>query len=305
MDKEENREVGKATIGQKSAGTTGGESTQQKKDYIGCHMSLISKQEIRYAGTLIAINSRDQTLVLQNVRSYGSENRRGGGNDEVPASSQVYEKVSFKAAELKDFYVIKGPETEFKDPAIISTKKAEEKKEENKIPAQDPQVEPIVKRRQEYYEERESNASRRSRYRPRARGRMEGKFTEHTVKEVKDKYANEFDFEKMNKKFEELFRDKEDEVEVGVKYDKSKSFYDGISRSKEEKAATPYDRHKQREIDSATFDFDPQYNERRGGYQSRYRGRWRGGYRRGRGQRGYDRGYERREQQPYYRRRAS
>jgi protein LSM14 len=305
MDKEGNKEVLKTTGGQKAVRATGGESAQQKKDYIGCLMSLISKQEIRYVGTLIAINSRDQTLVLQNVRSYGSESRRGGGSDEVPASNQVYEKVSFKAAELKDFYIIKGPESEFKDPAIISTKKVEDKKEENKTPAQDPQVETTIKRRHEYYEERESSAPRRSRYRQRTRGRMEGKFQEHIVKEVKDKYADEFDFEKMNKKFEELFKNQEEEVEVGVKYDKSKSFYDEISRGKEEKTTTPYDRHKQREIDAATFDFDPQYNERRGGYHSRYRGRWRGGYRRGRGQRGYDRGYERRGQQSYYRRRAS
>lgn len=293
MDKGGSREVSS----QKS-GT--GDSSQQKKDYIGCLMSLVSKQEIRYTGTLIAINSRDQTLVLQNVKSFGSEGRRGGGNDEVPASAQVYDKVSFRAAELKDFYVIKGPENEFKDPAIISSEKTEEKKEEKKAaPTQEPPREPPAYKHYDHYVGREGGV-RRSRYRQRARGRMEGKFQEHTVKEVQEKYADEFDFEKMNKKFEELFKETEEEVEVGVKYDKSKSFYDEISRGKEEKTSTPYDRHKQREIDAATFDFDPQYQERRGGYYSRYRRSWRGGYRRGRGQRGYDR-----RGQSYYRRRAS
>lgn len=264
-------------------------------------MSLVSKQEIRYTGILIAINSRDQTLLLQNVKSHGSEGRRGG--DEVLPSAQLFDKVSFRAAELKDFYVIKGPESEFKDPAIISQEKVEEKKEDDKkedrkLGAQDPQAEAPVYRYYEYHGERNNYIPRRGRYRPRGRGRMEGKFQERSVKEVQEKYAGEFDFESMNKKFEELFKENEKSVEVEVKYDKSKSFYDEISRGKEEKFTTPYERHKQREIDAATFDFDPQYNERRGGYYPRYRGRWRGGYRRGWG-------YDRRGQQSYYRRRAT
>lgn len=301
MDKDGGEQAQKPATNQKATQAAPGESTQQKKDYIGCLMSLISKQEIRYAGTLIAINSKDQTLVLQNVRSYGSEGRRGGGSDEVAATAQVYEKVSFRAAELKDFYVIKGPENEFKDPAIISTK-AEEKKEDNKVPTQNPQPQTTEHRRYEHHPEREyraeRDAPRRERYRShRGRGRMEGKFQEHSIKEVQAKYAGEFDFEKMNKKFEELF--KESKIDVGVKYDKEKSFYDGLSRGKDEKEATPYDKFKQREIDAETFDFDPQYNERRGGYHPRYRGRTRGGYRRG----GY-RGYGRRGQQ-YYRRRGN
>ncbi len=300
------------------------EAAQQKKDYIGCLMSLISKQEIRYVGTLVAINSKDQTLVLQNVKTYGSEGRRGGGADELPASNQMYERVVFRAAELKDFYVIKGPEKDFKDPAILSTEKVEEKKEEKKQPAAtvaEPAAaysagpshgyeEPSYQYQYEY-----SAPSRRGRgHYPRARGsprRVEGAFQEHTVKEVQEKYGGEFDFEAMNKKFEELFKEKEAKVEVGIKYDKAKSFYDAISRGKEEKTDTPFDRHKQRQIDATTFDLDPQYYERRGGYHTRYRGgsggRYYGGYRRGRGM-GGGRGQQspsRRGQPPqYYRKRA-
>eukprot|EP00826_Nyctotherus_ovalis_P037358 TRINITY_DN3400_c0_g1_i5.p1 TRINITY_DN3400_c0_g1~~TRINITY_DN3400_c0_g1_i5.p1 ORF type:complete len:302 (-),score=76.33 TRINITY_DN3400_c0_g1_i5:94-999(-) len=301
MDREGKKEAPRFTPSQKATSAPAGESAQQKKDYIGCLMSLVSKQEIRYTGTLIAINSREQTLVLQNVKSHGSEGRRGG--EEVLPSTQVFDKVSFRAAELKDFYVIKGPENEFKDPAIISQEKVEEKKEDekkedNKVPAQDPQAEEHVRRYYEYRGERDNYMPRRGRYRPRGRGRMEGKFQEHSIKEVQEKYAREFDFESMNKKFEELFKENEKSVEVEAKYDKSKSFYDEISRGKEEKTTTPYERHKQREINAVTFDFDPQYNERRGGYYPRYRGRWRGGYRRGRG-------YDRRGQQPYYRRGAA
>jgi len=275
------------------------EAPQQKKDYIGCLMSLISKQEIRYVGTLIAINSKDQTLVLQNVKTYGSEGRRGGGPEELPASSQTYEKVVFRATELKDFSVIKGPEKDFKDPAILSTEKVEEKKEEKKqpaatgpAPATTSQPEPYYA--PNYYEEKESyhpqyeHGGRRGRgHYQRGRGgprRTEGSFEEHTVKEVQEKYGGEFDFEAMNKKVESLF--KEVKPEVGTKYDKGKSFYDSISRGKEEKPEGTFDRTKQRQLDADTFDLDPNY-ERRGGYRG-YRGGNTGGryYRRGRGGRG-------------------
>lgn len=117
--------------GKKESAGTEQKAGQQKKDYIGCVMSLISKQEIRYVGTLVMINSQDQTLVLQNVKSYGSEGRRGGSNEEVPASQETYQHIIFRASELKDFYVIKSPEKDFEDPAILSTeaKKKEQKKD--------------------------------------------------------------------------------------------------------------------------------------------------------------------------------
>ena len=298
------------------------ELNQQKKDYIGCLMSLISKQEIRYAGTLIAINSKDQTLVLQNVKTYGSEGRRGGGPDELPASNQMYERVVFRAAELKDFYVIKGPEKDFKDPAILSTEKGEERKEEKKQAAalsaeSAPYTASYQYEEQEpHYEYSSGYRGRRSRgYYSRGRGsprKYEGTFQEHTVKELQDKYSGEFDFEGMNKKFEALFTEKEAKVDVGIKYDKGKSFYDTISRGKEERTDATFDRDKRRQIDAATFDLDPQYYERRGGYNPRYRGgqggRYYGGYRRGRGMgMGGSRGQlspGRRGQQQYYRRRA-
>ena len=127
---------------------------------------------------------------------------------------------------------------------------------------------------------------------------MEGRFQENSINEVKQKYADDFDFEKMNKKIVELFKGAETKVDVESKYNKTISFFDNISRSKEENSETPYDKHKQREIDNATFDFDLQYREKRGGYNPRYRRGWRGRYRQG------QRGYGRRPQQSYYRRRG-
>jgi len=250
-------------------------AAQQRKDYIGCLMSVISKQEIRYVGTLVMINSKEQTLVLQNVKSYGSEGRRGGGPDEVPASSQIYEHIIFRAAELKDFYVIKSPEKDFKDPAILSKEErpAEPKEEKKQIPV------PVEPAPAFTYDAPEPYVPRRGRggYQPRYQRsrasprRFEGSYYERPERETQEKYSPEFDFEAMNKKFESLFKETEAKIEVGVKYDKAKSFYDKISRGTDEKTESPFDPLKQREINATTFDLDPEaYN--RGGYYPRYYG---------------------------------
>jgi len=319
--------------------------TGQRKDFIGCVMSLISKQEIRYVGTLIMINSKEQTLVLQNVKSYGSEGRRGGGSDEVPGTGQIYEHIIFRAAELKDFYVIKGPEKDFKDPAILSTEEKpltaapitplepkEEKKylsmSSEKILRSSAYPKPTTDLSENYHYQEEEMEPRRGRYQhPRyqqyryPRGspyKTEGVYHEkpgaYQDKAAKEKYSEEYDFEAMNKKFEALFKDSEAKVEIGVKYDKAKSFYDGISRGTDDKGENSYDRLKQRQIDADTFDLDTQfYPQQRGGYYPRYR---RGGYGYGRrGYRGYGGNMSTRGQQPsmgrrggqtqfYYRRKA-
>ena len=98
-----------------------GASAGEKKNYLGSVLSLISKSEIRYVGTLVMINSQEQTLTLKHVKSYGSEGRRGGGEKEVPPSEDIYESIKFRATDLQDFYVIRSPDKKFKDPAIIES----------------------------------------------------------------------------------------------------------------------------------------------------------------------------------------
>ena len=41
-------------------------------------VSIITKSEIRYEGTLAAINPQQQNLTLKDVRSFGTEGRRPG-----------------------------------------------------------------------------------------------------------------------------------------------------------------------------------------------------------------------------------
>jgi protein LSM14 len=74
----------------------------------------------RYVGTLHEINSDDSTVSLENVRSFGTEGRRGGGEDEAAPSDQIYEYIVFRGKDVKDLRVEQGPSTvkENKPPAV-------------------------------------------------------------------------------------------------------------------------------------------------------------------------------------------
>ncbi|KAK8094143.1 Scd6-like Sm domain-containing protein [Apiospora hydei] len=82
-------------------------------------ISLISKSDIRYSGILHEINSEESTVSLENVRSYGTEGRRGQPEEELPASDQVYEYIVFRGSDVKDLRIEEGPATkENKPPAV-------------------------------------------------------------------------------------------------------------------------------------------------------------------------------------------
>jgi protein LSM14 len=78
----------------------------------------------RYVGTLVEINSEQSTVSLDNVRSFGTEGRRGG-KDEFGPSDAVYEQIVFRGSDVKDLRIEeqpaekKAPPPMPDDPAII------------------------------------------------------------------------------------------------------------------------------------------------------------------------------------------
>lgn len=71
--------------------------------FIGKTISLISKADIRYVGVLHEINSKESTVSLRNVRSYGTEGRVPG--NDLPASDHIYEYIVFRGSDVKDLTV--------------------------------------------------------------------------------------------------------------------------------------------------------------------------------------------------------
>lgn len=56
-------------------------------------------------GTLVEINSAESTVSLQNVQSHGSEGRKNDPEEEVPASSQIYDFIVFRGSDVKDLRI--------------------------------------------------------------------------------------------------------------------------------------------------------------------------------------------------------
>ncbi|KAK3387526.1 Scd6-like Sm domain-containing protein [Podospora didyma] len=87
--------------------------------FIGARISLISRSDIRYVGTLHQINSEDSTVSLENVRSFGTEGRKDSPEDEVAPSDQVYEYIVFRGTDVKDLRVEEGPVPAKEEPPAV------------------------------------------------------------------------------------------------------------------------------------------------------------------------------------------
>jgi len=94
---------------------------------LGSRISLISKKNIRYEGTLYSINESDATVALQNVRAYGTEGREGEADSEtfVAPQDQVHPYLLFRGCDIKDLHVHESSTVADKappsDPAIVSS----------------------------------------------------------------------------------------------------------------------------------------------------------------------------------------
>lgn len=97
-------------------------------------VDLITNSNIRYEGVLLQIKSQDKRLLLQNVRSFGTEGRNNGVN-EVPTPDpndpkNLYSYVEFQIPMIKELYIVDKPGPAAADPAIVSVK--QEEKEDDK-----------------------------------------------------------------------------------------------------------------------------------------------------------------------------
>lgn len=82
-----------------------------------------------YVGTLNDINSEESTVSLQNVKSHGTEGRKGNPEEEIPPSNELYDFIIFRGSDVKDLRIEQAPGAvkENKppppvpnDPAIVS-----------------------------------------------------------------------------------------------------------------------------------------------------------------------------------------
>eukprot|EP00755_Sulcionema_specki_P030188 Sspe_Gene.93799::Locus_66310_Transcript_1_1_Confidence_1.000_Length_963::g.93799::m.93799/K18749/LSM14, RAP55, SCD6; protein LSM14 len=84
--------------------------------HFGQRLSLISKAEIRYEGTLHAIEPKENTVTLSNVRIMGTEDRPA--RHVVPPSDQAYEQIVFKGQDVKDLVIYEN-KSRIDDPAVV------------------------------------------------------------------------------------------------------------------------------------------------------------------------------------------
>eukprot|EP00316_Scyphosphaera_apsteinii_P012391 CAMPEP_0119330220 /NCGR_PEP_ID=MMETSP1333-20130426/77787_1 /TAXON_ID=418940 /ORGANISM="Scyphosphaera apsteinii, Strain RCC1455" /LENGTH=436 /DNA_ID=CAMNT_0007339563 /DNA_START=19 /DNA_END=1331 /DNA_ORIENTATION=+ len=75
--------------------------------YLNSHIVLISKSDIRYEGTLYTIDTTNSTVALQNVRSFGTEDRKK--ENPIPPSPEVFDYIIFRGTDIKDLHVCETP----------------------------------------------------------------------------------------------------------------------------------------------------------------------------------------------------
>jgi len=94
-------------------------SRTARQPHLGCTLSLISKANIRYEGILKGIDTDKCTLTLNNVQSYGTENR---ATKVIPPTAGTYELIIFNGHDIQDVQVVEKEEAVV-DPAILDCQK--------------------------------------------------------------------------------------------------------------------------------------------------------------------------------------
>ena len=205
--------------------------------YIGSQISLISKSDIRYEGTLSSIDTTQHTVSLSNVRSFGTEGRRIDCR-EIPASTEIYEIIIFRGADIKDLTVIQSNPT-YQEPS--------------------PKQEVSEKRRYPRRFHRYNNHSH-------------GELHQNPDENLKEAYKEEFDFNSAK------IQRSESNSDVIKKYDKNKGFFDNLTSVDKEEYDRHKQKAMDRETfgEESVYFAERElrkYNNRRGRGYRRYRGR--------------------------------
>lgn len=99
---------------------------------LGCKISLISHQDIRYDGTLFSINQAESSIVLKDVKSFGTEDRITDKSKAILPSPASIPFVTFPGQEIKDLYVHETAAAPAAPPAPEQKPKQDNKPKHNK-----------------------------------------------------------------------------------------------------------------------------------------------------------------------------
>jgi len=91
-------------------------------DYVGCRLTVLTKKDIRYEGTLFDLNKKNATVSLSEVRVHGTEGRaHAEGKPEIPPSDHLFKFLIFSGNDVKDLVVLNSPDDVVQhDPAVIA-----------------------------------------------------------------------------------------------------------------------------------------------------------------------------------------
>ncbi|CAD8090470.1 unnamed protein product [Paramecium primaurelia] len=188
-------------------------------------VSIITKSEIRYEGTIYQINPQQQTIALKDVRSFGTEGRRP--DHEIPPNQQSYDILVFKAAEIKGFKTLEENKSE--DLKFENVKQENQSQQPQNL--QPPQNIEQIEQQQE------------------VRGQFQNNFPQNQQIKSNGTNPRAFDFDEMLQKANEIEKIKKQEGKP--KYNPT-SFFDSLSTSTQKQDRQTQQRN-QNQIDTDTF----------------------------------------------------